>query len=56
MSEQFRKFWADRNWSLVVVSLIVAVMALWLIVEALLSFARGRGGLDFDRDGTVDTP
>jgi len=31
-----------QKWSLTVVSLIVLAMALWLIVEGLLSFARGR--------------
>ncbi len=34
--------------SLTVVSIVILAMALWLIVEALVSFARGRGGLDFD--------
>ncbi len=55
-------FWSDpklnvfNRWSLTVVTLIILAMSLWLIVEGLLSFARGRGGLDFDRDGTIDLP
>jgi len=31
-----------QKWSLTAVSLAVLAMAVWLIVEALLSFARGR--------------
>lgn len=32
-----------QKWSLTAVSLVVLAMAAWLIVEAMLSFARGRG-------------
>jgi carbon starvation protein len=39
-----------HKWSLTVVTLIVLAMSLWLIVEALFSFARGRGGLTLDED------
>ncbi|MGQ9573693.1 MAG: carbon starvation CstA family protein [Thermoguttaceae bacterium] len=35
-----------QKWSLTAVSGVVMAMALWLIVEALGSFARGRGGLE----------
>lgn len=47
------RFWSKGFWehpenSLIWVCGIVMVMSLWLIVEALLSFARGRGGLDFE--------
>ena len=42
-------FWMQPElqwrWALIGVSVIVVIMALWLIVEALLSFTRGRGGL-----------
>jgi len=41
-----------QKWSLTAVSLVVIAMALWLIVEALLSFARGRGGLELDEPET----
>jgi len=47
-------FWVDpkleiwHQWSLTAVTLVIMAMSLWLIVEGLLSFARGRGGLDFD--------
>jgi len=47
-------FWTDpklrvwHQWSLTGVTLVIMAMSLWLIVEGLLSFARGRGGLDFD--------
>jgi carbon starvation protein len=46
MAMSFSTFWAGRKWSLLVVSVVVLVMSVWLIVEGLLSFARGRGGLD----------
>ncbi len=55
-------FWNNPNlssfnqWSLTAVTLVILAMSLWLIVEGLLSFAKGRGGLDFDRDGVVDVP
>jgi carbon starvation protein len=45
-----------QRWTLTVVTSIILLMSLWLIVEGLLSFARGRGGLDFDSDGTIDVP
>jgi len=35
--------------SLTVVTVIILGMSLWLIVEGLLSFARGRGGLELDK-------
>ncbi|MBN2473552.1 MAG: carbon starvation protein A [Pirellulales bacterium] len=47
-------FWEDpkldpiHKWSLTVVTLLVLVLSLWLLVEGLLSFARGRGGLTCD--------
>jgi carbon starvation protein len=47
-------FWDDpklslpNRWLLSSVTLVVLAMSLWLIVEGLLSFARGRGGLDLD--------
>ncbi|MBN1909412.1 MAG: carbon starvation protein A [Pirellulales bacterium] len=52
-------FWtnpAHTEWrgALSGVSVVVLFMSFWLIVEALLSFARGRGGLDFDGDGVPD--
>ncbi len=48
MTLQLVGFWTKQNWLLVVVSVIVLAMSFWLIVEALLSFARGREGLDCD--------
>ncbi len=39
-------FWADKKWSLLVVSIIVLAMSLWLLVEGLLSFARGRKSIE----------
>ncbi|MHC4176293.1 MAG: hypothetical protein ACYSWU_02235, partial [Planctomycetota bacterium] len=47
-------FWDNRDltrlnqWLLTLVTLVILGMSLWLIVEGLLSFARGRGGLDLD--------
>jgi len=55
-------FWSNpklsdfNRWSLTVVTLVILGMSVWLIIEGLLSFARGRGGLDFDSDGTIDVP
>jgi carbon starvation protein len=37
-----------RNWPLIVVNSVVLAMTAWMIVEAILSFARGRGGLDLE--------
>jgi carbon starvation protein len=37
-----------NRWLLTLVTLVVLAMSLWLIVEGLASFARGRGGLDFE--------
>jgi carbon starvation protein len=47
---QLRNFWMKENWPLIIVSVIVLGMALWLTVEALLSFARGRGGVGLDEE------
>jgi hypothetical protein len=46
MSVNLHRFWMaeTRNWPLIVVSVIVLGMTLWLLVEAALSFARGRDG------------
>jgi carbon starvation protein len=55
-------FWKDarltefNRWSLTVVSLVVLAMSLWLLVEGLLSFARGRGGLGFDEPQEPSPP
>ncbi|NLF08049.1 MAG: carbon starvation protein A [Pirellulaceae bacterium] len=39
-------FWGEKKWSLSGVSIIVLAMSFWLIVEAVMSFCRGRGGID----------
>jgi carbon starvation protein len=50
-------FWKNTQltlfskWSLTVVTLVILAMSLWLIVEGLASFGRGRGGLDLDDKG-----
>jgi len=56
LTEQLEGFWEAENWPLVAVTSIVLIMSVWLIVEAVMSFARGRGGLDFDADGQIDVP
>lgn len=43
-----KDFWQHSQYSLIWVCAIVMGMSFWLIAEGLLSFARGRGGLDFD--------
>ncbi len=42
------RFWHEEKWSLAVVSVIVLAMSAWLIVEAVLSFCRGRDAADLD--------
>ncbi len=44
-----------QKWSLTVVSLIVLAMSLWLIVEGMISFAQGRGGLESPSDTPTTT-
>ena len=54
MIVSLQSFWVDPNLtlfnkrSLTAITLIVLAMSLWLIVEGLLSFSRGRGGVDLD--------
>jgi carbon starvation protein len=54
MAVSLTGFWQNpdlspfNRWSLTAVTLVVLSMSLWLIVEGLLSFARGRGGLDME--------
>ncbi|MBN2021762.1 MAG: carbon starvation protein A [Pirellulales bacterium] len=49
MAASIPRFWnteslsIPQRWSLSVVSVVVMVMSLWLVVEGLLAFARGRG-------------
>lgn len=47
-----RDFWTAevRNWPLIVTDVVVLLMTVWLIVEAAVSFSRGRGGLIFHDD------
>ncbi len=47
-----QQFWTEEKWSLAVVSLIVLAMSFWLMVEAVLSFCRGRDSIDLDGDDT----
>ena len=47
---QLHGFILKGNRPLVGVTVIVLAMSGWLVVEALLSFARGRGGLNFERE------
>lgn len=43
-----------RNWPLIVVNVVVLAMTGWMIVEAAVSFARGRGGLNLPEDEPPD--
>ena len=60
MVDSIPRFWNDPRLTplnqtvLTGVALVVLAMSVWLVVEGMLSFARGRGGLDFDDDGIVD--
>ncbi len=46
------RFWTAPEqpwrWALIGVTMVVLAMSLWLMAEAMLAFARGRGGLDQD--------
>ncbi|NQU21093.1 MAG: carbon starvation protein A [Candidatus Nealsonbacteria bacterium] len=53
MAGQLEGFVKDGQWAMVTVCAIILGIAGWLIVEAIISFARGRGGLDFG-EPTVD--
>jgi carbon starvation protein len=44
-----------NKWSLTVIALVVLVMSLWLVVEGLLSFSRGRGGLEPDETPAAES-
>lgn len=44
------QFWNEGKLSLAVVSVVVLAMSAWLIVEAVLSFLRGRDSIDLDGD------
>jgi carbon starvation protein len=55
MALQLVSFWTQKNWSLIAVSILVLIIAAWLVIEATLSFARGRGGLDDDGDPQAET-
>ncbi len=50
MAFQLDKFRDEEQWLLFSVSVVVLAMTAWLIVEAILSFRRGRGGLSIEHD------
>jgi len=57
MAYQMSGFIETKSWMLFGVSVVVMLMTAWLIVEAVLSFARGRGGIDItDREDDEDHP
>ena len=45
-----------QKWALTAVTLIVLAMALWLLVEAVFSFARGRGELELEETPAEAAP
>lgn len=51
MLYSLRGFWNDEKWSLVGVSSFVLALTIWLVIEAVASFGRGRGIDGFDEDG-----
>lgn len=55
MCLSLRGFWEKEQWALAGVSVAVLAMSLWLVVEAIMSFARGRGGID-DNVGPSEIP
>jgi len=46
MAVGLASFWSEKRWSLVVVSAIILAMALWLVVEAMVSLATVRASGD----------
>jgi carbon starvation protein len=62
MIESIPSFWSNENlsvpqaWSLTVVSWVVLAMSAWLILEGVLSFTRGRGGLDLSEEKPEPLP
>ena len=46
MLMKLKDFWAEEKWSLLVVSAIVLAMSVWLLVEGLISFAKGREAVE----------
>ncbi len=42
------RLYAQRQWPMFGVSIVVLLMTVWLMGEALIAFSRGRGGLVFD--------
>ncbi len=50
MAIQLKGFYKDKQWLLFGVSVVVVLMTTWLVIEAILSFCRGRGGLSIAHD------
>ncbi|MFN4260630.1 MAG: carbon starvation protein A [Gemmataceae bacterium] len=48
MLDSIWTFAANQQWLLLSFSFIILAMSFWLLVEAALSFSRGRGGLDLE--------
>jgi carbon starvation protein len=45
MKFKLEEFWSKGDWALAAVSIVVLVMSVWLVIEAIISFSRGRGTL-----------
>ena len=41
---QLGKFYADQNWLLLGMDIVILVAALWVAMEAIVAMARGAGG------------
>ncbi len=54
MASQLDEFYREKKWLLFSVSVIVMAMTTWLVIEAILSFRRGRGGLEIIDDDDSD--
>ncbi|MDA1043623.1 MAG: carbon starvation protein A [Verrucomicrobia bacterium] len=42
-----------RNWSLISVSIVILIMTVWMLIEAVISFSRGRGGIGLKEDAAA---
>ncbi|MGI5188890.1 carbon starvation CstA family protein [Promicromonospora sp. CA-289599] len=50
---QMGTFYAEQNWMLLVLDVIILIASLWVAVEAFIAMGKARGGVDDDADKTV---
>ena len=50
---QLGTFYADQNWLLLVLDVIILIASLWVALEAFIAMGKARGGVDDDADKPV---